>query len=75
MTDPPFEMNPGHLSPVIAIMGLEAVSLYAPLASADPDRYREGYEQAIQSLTAHLIGLGPTEREIADELDRRARGD
>src|SRR6185503_10928849 len=50
----------------------EAVSVYTGLISADPDHYRDGYEQAIQSLVAHLNGLGRTEREIADELDRLA---
>ena len=53
----------------------EAVSVYTPLISSDPNRYRDGYEQAIQSLTAHLERLGRTEQEIADELDRLARGD
>ena len=53
----------------------EAVSVYTPLVSVDPDRYQDGYRQAIQSLTQHLKALGRTEQEIADELDRLARGD
>ena len=50
----------------------EAVSVYTTLFSTDPDRYRDGYEQAIQSLAQHLKGLGCAEQQIADELDRVA---
>ena len=35
----------------------EAVSIYTTLFSTDPDRYRDAYEQAIQSLAQHLKGL------------------
>ena len=36
----------------------EAVSVYTALVSADPDQYRDMYEEAIRSLAAHLKELG-----------------
>jgi hypothetical protein len=50
----------------------EAGSVYTGRGSAEADRYRDGYQEAIQSLTQHLTRLGRTEREIDDELDRVA---
>jgi tetratricopeptide (TPR) repeat protein len=59
-----------------ASAGREAVSIYAALVSADSDRYRDDYEQAIQSLTHRLEALGRTGQEITEELDRlRPQGD
>jgi tetratricopeptide (TPR) repeat protein len=54
--------------------GREAVSIYTALMSADPDRYRDGHEQAIELLADYLKELGRTEREIAEELDRLKSG-
>ena len=54
----------------------EAVSIYTALVPADPNRYRDGYEQAIESielLAACLKELGRTEREIAEELEQAVR--
>jgi hypothetical protein len=47
----------------------EALSLYTTLVSANSDRYRDAYANAIELLAAHLEGLGRTEQEIAEELD------
>ena len=52
----------------------EAVSIYTALVSADPNRYRDGHESAIELLAAYLKELGRTEREIAEELDRLKSG-
>jgi tetratricopeptide (TPR) repeat protein len=42
----------------------DAVSAYSGLVCAAAERHRDGYEQAIESLTQHLAALGRTEREI-----------